>query len=503
VCSSDLFRPLNAKWISEADDRVLNTGLKRVAEAYSDWIESRVVELDTLSQQLRRQGDEHISLCRKALARIEKGTAMIRDIPDVGMAFRLANRAMHVQHSWKENRKQATDRTELTWHPFQLAFALLTIASVSDNADVDRGVMDLLWFPTGGGKTEAYLLITAHIIFLRRLRGRGSNAGTGVAVFMRYTLRLLTVQQYQRAASLICACDVIRRGMAESGSVAIPSHFASEEPISLGLWVGQDSTPNTISAAIEALKEGSASSPAQVRHCPECSGELEWKPSPANDRIWACCKSAGCSLSQSGGHLPIWTVDEDVYRELPSLIIGTVDKYAQIARRPESAFLFGLGVDRLPPDLVIQDELHLISGPLGTLAGVYEIAVDELCSFKGTRPKVIGSTATIRRAEEQIRALFDRAAFQFPPPGLDHSNSGFAMVDPDAPGRIYVGVTTSGRSAKFTLQAVAASLLQSACDPNFSKDESDPYWTLVAYFNSLRELGGAVVLMQEIGRAHV
>jgi hypothetical protein len=495
--SDNAYQPLDAKWISEADNLDLITGLEKVTKAYGDWIEIRVAELDGLPEQLRKQGQEHISLCEKALLRMQNGVKMIQDIPDVGAAFRLANRAMHLQHSWKEKSKAAKDRRELNWRPFQLAFALLTIASISDSDDADRGVMDLLWFPTGGGKTEAYLLIVAHAIFLRRLKSRGDKSGAGVTVFMRYTLRLLTVQQYQRAASLICACDQIRRGVVDSGCVSIPPHFSSDEPISLGLWVGQDSTPNKISDAIEALKKGSASSPAQVRFCPECGSDLEWKPSPEKDQIWACCKSSGCGLGQSGNHLPIWTVDEDVYRELPSLMIGTVDKYAQIARRRDAAFLFGLGVDRQPPDLVIQDELHLISGPLGTLAGVYEIAVDELCSHNGARPKVIGSTATIRRAEDQIRALFDRTAFQFPPPGLDHTNSGFAMNDPAAPGRIYVGVTTSGRSAKFTLQAVSASLLQAACDPKLSEAERDPYWTLVAYFNSLRELGGAVVLMQD------
>jgi ATP-dependent helicase YprA (DUF1998 family) len=193
----------------------------------------------------------------------------------------------------------------------------------------------------------------------------------------------------------------------------------------------------------------------------------------------------------------VWTIDEEIYRHMPSLLIGTVDKFAQIVRKPETAVIFGRGTTHAPPDLIIQDELHLISGPLGSMAGLYEVAVDELCRRGSIRPKVIGSTATIRRAEEQIRALFDRGTYQFPAPGLDAGNSGFAVIDPDSPGRLHVGVTTAGRSATYMLQALIASLLQSASASIASAQERDYYWTLVAYFNSLKELGRALVLMQD------
>src|SRR5262249_31080682 len=124
-------------------------------------------------------------------------------------------------------------------------------------------------------------------------------------------------------------------------------------------------------------------------------------------------------------------------------------------------------------------------------------AIDELCRADSVRPKVIGSTATIRRAEEQIRALFDRSTYQFPAPGLDAGNSGFAVTDLDSLGRLYLGVTTAGRSATYMLQALVASLLQAATAQGASLQERDHYWTLVAYFNSLRELGRALVLMQD------
>lgn len=477
-------RPFSAAWLAEAEGDALADGLRAVTDAYTSWIAREEARVPTLAEPLHDQARSHMERCREALRRMEDGVRAVRNDGDVRMAFRLANKAMRLQRLWGEGK-------ELEWRPFQLAFCLLSLASSADPADDDREVMDLLWFPTGGGKTEAYLLLTAFVIFLRRLRGGAE--GAGVAVLMRYTLRLLTVQQYQRAAALICACELVRLGR----HGATPKYLLDGPPISLGLWVGGDSSPNRVKEAISALSVGGASSPAQLKECPCCHIELVWSPSPGEDEIWARCPNVECEVSRSGPRLPVWTVDEDVYRELPSLLIGTADKFAQIVRKPETGSLFGIGTPYPPPELIIQDELHLISGPLGTIAGLYEIAVDGLCSRLGTRPKVIGSTATIRRAEQQIRALFDRKAFQFPPPGLDHDNSGFAVADPKAPGRLYVGVTTAGRSAKFTLQAVAASLLQTAADPTLTVKDRNPYWTLVAYFNSLRELGGALVLMQD------
>jgi hypothetical protein len=476
--------PFSARWLTEAEGDTLASGLTGVTDAYASWITREEACVQDLPEALREQARYHIVRCREALQRMEAGVSAIRADADVRVAFRLANRAMQIQRMWAEHK-------ELEWRPFQLAFCLLTLASTADPVSADRGVMDLLWFPTGGGKTEAYLLLTAFTIFRRRLRV--GTDGPGVTVLMRYTLRLLTVQQYQRAAALICACELVRLG----GQGPSPKVLLDGPPISLGLWVGGESSPNTVKEAISALSSGAPSTPAQIKECPCCHCALDWKASPGKDEIWAVCSNKICDVARSGSHLPVWTVDEDVYRELPSLLIGTADKFAQIVRKSETGRLFGIGTPYAPPDLIIQDELHLISGPLGTMAGLYEVAVDGLCSRLGTRPKVIGSTATIRRAEQQIAALFDRQAFQFPPPGLNHDNSGFAVTDLSAPGRLYVGVTTAGRSAKFTLQAVCASLMQSASDPTLTPQERNPYWTLVTYFNSLRELGGALVLMQD------
>lgn len=486
--STDL-HPLSADWLSSAGESELESGLRRLPDAYEAWIDNQEARLPGLPIELQPQGQKHLAECRAAMMRMREAIDLIAQDRQVRTAFRLANCSMLIQREWSFPKGQP-----LTWRPFQLGFLLLTLPSVARREHPDRETMDLLWFPTGGGKTEAYLALVAFTMMYRRLRHPDEpDKGAGVSALMRYTLRLLTTQQFQRAATLVLACEYLRKGHRLPDGIEVD--FGAR-PFSIGLWVGGSSVPNSVSEAISALQEGRPSTPAQLERCPACRKKLWWRPAADSASIRVSCRNTGCDLGRIGD-LPIWTVDEDVYRERPSLVIGTVDKFAQITRKLETGNLFGLGADADAPDLIIQDELHLISGPLGTMAGVYEAAIDILCARDGIAPKVIGSTATIRRAEDQIRALFDRSTRQFPPPALDASNSGFAIEDRDAAGRLYAGVTTAGRSAKFTLQAVSASLLQAAAAPGLSAKERDPYWTLVAYFNSLRELGGALVLMQD------
>lgn len=485
---------LGASWLASEDNASLFAGLTSFVDAYTNWISRMECAVGAMPDQHVEQAQLHMDRCRTAEQRMRAGIALLETSSEVLTAFRLANAALALQYSWRIDPQPP----ELVWRPFQLGFALLCLESIASPDSSDRETMDLLWFPTGGGKTEAYLLLTAFTIFLRRLRAAGNLTGAGVTTFMRYTLRLLTIQQFERAAALICACEMVRLGKVRLEKVSLPVHFASDLPISLGLWVGEGATPNTVAQADEVLGTDAESSPAQLRSCPCCHEVLDWKISVDKSRVEVRCLTKSCDVGKELALLPIWTVDEDVYRERPTLLIGTVDKYAQITRNQRTGCLFGIGTPAEAPELVIQDELHLISGPLGSLAGLYETAIDELCrSEAGVRAKVIGSTATIRRAEDQIKALFDRQSFQFPPPGLDHTNSGFAIEDRDVPGRRYLGISTVGRSAKFTQQAVAASLLQAATDKTLAAGRCDAYWTLVNYFNSLRELGGALVLMRD------
>ncbi|MFZ5562347.1 MAG: helicase-related protein [Pseudomonadota bacterium] len=476
--------PLGAEWLSRVSQAELINGLSKFLGCYETWIKRQCRKIPDLPASCQQQAETNLRQCEVALDRMREGVELLRISSAARQSFQLANRAMALQRKW------SYPDAPLQWRPFQMAFILLNCPSLLDSNHPDRNTMDLLWFPTGGGKTEAYLGLISILAFHRRLSKKDPDEGAGVAVIMRYTLRLLTTQQFERAAAVIFACELIRRDREKHagglGSI----------PFSVGLWVGGDATPNKFEDARQILVGGSdtGGSPVQLKKCPACRQGLEWEANESLERIEARCLTAGCSLNFGDQPLPIYTVDTDVYREKPTLVIGTVDKFAQVATGSKVRPLFALDGGE-PPDLILQDELHLISGPLGTVTALYEVAVDRLCSRGSSRPKVIGSTATIRRAQEQIKALFDRDAFQFPPPGLDSGDSGFAVTDSGHPGRLYCGVTTAGRSPKFTLQAVTASLLQSAT--SLDPQRSDDYWTLLEYFNSLRELGGALVMMQD------
>lgn len=483
-------RPLSVKWLATAGPDKLADALQLVPTAYAAWIKDREADVSSLPESFQDQARSNIAVCREIHCRMAAGVTRIAGDAAMSRAFRLANLAMDLQHGWNP------EKAKLEWRPFQLGFILLAAASVADREHPEREVMDLLWFPTGGGKTEAYLALIAFLAFYRRLSaGDGPDAGAGVAAIMRYTLRLLTTQQFARAASVLLACEAIRRGRIPSAGVSRDE--LGRSPFSIGLWVGGDAVPNKVKVAAAALSGApDQPTPRQLVDCPSCRNRLVWQHDEQAGSIHVLCENEKCLLFDPQTSLPVWTVDEDVYRMRPTLLIGTIDKFAQIVRRKEINDLFSLSTGR-PPDLILQDELHLISGPLGTVAGLYEAAVDRMFSSGGVRPKIIGSTATIRRASEQVTSLFHRKTAQFPPSCLDAEDSAFAVVDPDAPGRLYAGVTTAGRSAKFTLQAVAASLLQSAHGATTDDLKRDPYWTLVSYFNSLRELGGALVLMQD------
>jgi hypothetical protein len=486
------FDPLSAEALASADVTTLRNGLQSFCDAYERWIgvqQKRIDDVKDVSPELKYVAEAHLVRCEEALRRMRASVVELGANVRLQRAFQLANLAMHLQHSWDNSKSR---HGPLRWRPFQLGFLLLSAPSSVIRGHEHRGVMDLLWFPTGGGKTEAYLALIACIAVYRRLSDNPDDH-TGVCALMRYTLRLLTTQQFARSAAMIVALEAIR-----SGRVASPEGLPlqGDAPFSIGLWVGGEATPNKRADAFASLRGSSeVASPKQLARCPVCSEKLKWSMASVASPVDVECTNSACKMC---GILPVFTVDEDVYDNRPTLLIGTADKFAQIVREKRTNSLFSIS-DGSPPDLIIQDELHLISGPLGTIAGAYEAAFDLLFAARGQRAKVIGSTATIRRASEQVLALFDREAFQFPPPAIDHDDSGFAVRDQreKAVGRRYLGVTTAGRSAKFTLQAVAGSLLQTAFGAFDDDVRRDAYWTLIGYFNSLRELGGALVLMQD------
>lgn len=498
-----------------------------LAAAYEGWIaaqEIRAADPKELPARFRDMADTNLQHCKSCLQRVRRGIDLLKTVPELRKAFALANQAMYMQQAhyelatrsvrawaYRDGKLQLPKRYEVPdyeqkssrWRPFQLAFLLMNLESVANPDSPGREIVDLIWFPTGGGKTEAYLGLSAFVIMLRRLRDP-QNAGT--AVLMRYTLRLLTTQQFQRAASLICACEFIRRRNPERlGSTSI----------SIGLWVGQGVTPNRHEEATRALNEllkGGRENPFIVLACPWCGAQMgavkagnSWrvkgylkKTKPS--RVDFCCEDPDCAFGAPAG-LPLHVVDEAIYNYPPTLIIGTVDKFAMLPWRPEARSLFGLEHGWGPPELIVQDELHLISGPLGSMVAHYETAIEALCRAQdgSCAPKIVASTATIARAAEQVRALYNgRPCFLFPPQGLQIGESFFAKENAGGTGRRYIGVFASALPSHVTAQIrVLAALLQAVKTlPVSDPALIDPYWTLMVYFNSIRELGHAATLIR-------
>ena len=465
---------LSLRHCAEAPKAQLIADLTGFAADYRSWIRKQRVEADELDDHLRTIASEHLARCDAVADRMVDGADLLEEDEDTLLAFRLMNEAMLEQRARADWIREGApgvgpERAEGQWRPFQLAFILLCLRGVADPAHDDRKVADLLWFPTGGGKTEAYLGLTAFVLFLRRLRGRGA----GVTIFMRYTLRLLTIQQFARACLLICACESIRQERGDLGDV----------PFSIGLWVGRGGTPNDrkdASTALGRLKKGALpqkGNPQQLSACPWCGKALDTTHYWMGDhppRLVIGCRNVNCRYAKG---LPIYVVDQDIYDYRPSLVIATSDKFASMPWQERCRELFNLGHQDAPPELVIQDELHLISGPLGTLAGLYETAVDLLCESEGPRPKVIASTATIRRADRQTKALFDRSMVQFPPPALDARNSYFAVeASPEQRGdRLYVGALAPFSSHATLMIRVYARLLQSVATDPRPDEVRDPY----------------------------
>ncbi|MEU6056206.1 helicase-related protein [Streptomyces xanthochromogenes] len=474
--------------------------LRALLTDYELWIRRQEDQARLLAgTEHGKAATDQVARCRQALGRMREGVDLLADTerPEILRAFRLANLAMAEQRartSWiKGGRSGEPDEQVGRWRPFQISFMLLCLAGIVTPGHDDRKISDLLWFPTGGGKTEAYLGLIAFTTFLRRLRD--GEAGGGVTVLMRYTLRLLTLQQFERAAALICAMEILRVGE--------PASLGHEE-ISIGMWVGRSATPNTLSVATSKLADLShnesfqlqTENPVQLRSCPWCGEPLRSRDYAVDEgavRMTVNCPSSTCDFRRG---LPVHLVDEAVYAHRPTLVIATVDKFASMPWRPASASLFNRDTEKVrPPELIVQDELHLISGPLGTLTGLYETAVDALAD----RPKVIASTATIRRADEQGQKLFARSVEQFPPAGLDARDSWFAVETPRErkAARRYVGLLTSSTSQATLLIRVYATLLQRAHTHDAPAEVKDAYWTLIGYFNSLRLLSAAELQVRD------
>uniref|UniRef100_UPI001C9CB29A DISARM system helicase DrmA n=1 Tax=Actinomyces ruminicola TaxID=332524 RepID=UPI001C9CB29A len=458
------------------------------------------------------------------------------------------------------------------WRVFQLAFVLMQIRALTDpttprRSGADRAKVELLFFPTGGGKTEAYLGLAAYAFAIRRRQGRitgpdgAVDGSAGVTVLMRYTLRLLTSQQFQRATTLVCAAELARR--------EDPATWG-EEPFRIGLWVGTAVSPKRVEEAAKELTRlrsqhagaGYRFSALQLGHCPWCGRPLshnDVEVDEARGRVFVRCPDefGECPFSEGGQvdeGIPVLTTDEEIYRLVPAFVIATVDKFARLAREGQAASLFGhvarycdrhgyvpalddagnsdyprcdvkeshpakgaLPTARVrpatrlrPPDLIIQDELHLITGALGTTVGLFEVAVDALTTWRmydpdgaprEVKPLIVASSATVRRAADQVRALYGRGTTVFPPQVLDAADTFFSKeITPDRehPGRRYVGLSATGvRLTNAEIQIAQVLMAGGQLLLDEGGEEADPYMTLVGYFSATRELAGMARYMQD------
>ena len=531
---------------SSPDFDDIRSKLHPLVDHYRSWIDVQRKLLEGLSKERHATAEGMLSDAETAAKRIEAGIELLQD-NDVFQAFQIANRV--VARAFRQRVAQGTDHkdpeqvTPPKWYPFQLAYVLMTVRGVVDPSQNDRRIVDLLFFPTGGGKTEAYLGLAAFTLVLRRLRQKGPDnkptiQAAGVSVLMRYTLRLLTLDQLARASGLICALELER----QQNEALLGSW-----PFEIGLWVGSAATPNMMgyrgdrsaqapytayTKTMQFQRNDRKPSPIPLEECPWCGTKFtrnSFRLVPNINRpidLRVHCTNHKCAF-HGDQYLPIVAVDEPIYRRLPCFLIATVDKFAALPWTGRTGGLFGK-VDRfdsngfygpcdpgvgtplpdghLPtPDLIIQDELHLISGPLGTIAGLYETVIDALSTveYEGKKigPKIIASTATVRRADSQIRALFGRSQVKvFPSPGPDRRDSFFAKTisSHESPARQYIGIAAQGRSLKVVLLRAALALL-SAGQKAWKRSEAaslqpnpaDGYMTLLGYFNSLRELGGS------------
>lgn len=551
--------------VAKKKDEIIGK-LNVLADSYEVWINSTLKSNAKMSSAdfANKIGNAVISKCENALSRIREGIDLLVNDDIAFNAFCFMNRAMILQRNITNYSKAygsgiecnfqdfvdpRKEENNFGWRPFQIAFILMNLSAIVDPNHKDREIVDLLYFPTGGGKTEAYLGLMAFVIANRRLRAKDDdtyNRDGGVTAILRYTLRLLTTQQRDRITKMVLAAEMIRE--------KCPEQYGYE-PISIGFWVGGGVTPNNFNDLKEDPENAETTERAkrqknliykQLLNCPFCGKPLtekEFYIDTEAKSVIIYCGDKNCQFYKYNPEkhkIPVYMVDEEIYAKCPTIILSTVDKFASLPWSVSVNSLFGR-VDRkcsrdgyvafgdkhsrhsstgtlpasklenikpfLPPELIIQDELHLITGPLGTIYGAYETVIEDLCTYrlgeKTIKPKYVVSTATIKNAGEQTRCLYGRKnTQQFPPAGFEIGDSFFIKEIPieKDPFRKYVGVCAPGQSVKTTLLRIYSILLQESYALSLEDPDNqyiDPYYSLVGYYNSIRELGGAVRLLQD------
>jgi len=374
-----------------------------------------------------------------------------------------------------------------------------------DSISSERDIVDLAWFPTGGGKTEAYLGLIATLGFYRH--SKSVDTLPSVHCIMRYTLRLLTLNQGERATRLMTGMNIVAR-----------KHGISENPFSIGMWIGSGATPNKLKDATRILNEmketggppAKGSTPIQLEDCPWCTHPIS-NPNNWNvieERFIGYCPNSECELHTT--RVPFSCIDDELYKYPPTLLLGTIDKFARLGSEPRARTLIGLrdrDAIRRPPDLIIQDELHLLTGPLGSLSGLFESAIETLWERANHQAKYVAATATIRGAARDSKLMYGRELNVFPPPGSSIKDNFFAGEQFEQDGRKHLAIIGNLGHSTTLMERPFASVLQRIKDlenNGIDKKLIDPYWTPIGYFNSIRELSGAQSSLEDaISQQHM
>lgn len=425
----------------------------------------------SLTEEAKTKMFNEISEFGREIKRFEFGIQIIKDYPMVEKSFILMNKAF-----------LNTSKKYSTWRLFQIVYIVSLIPDIvacdenimptAEKQKTTLGSVSLLYFPTGGGKTEAFLGVLVFNLFFDRFRGKTC----GVTSILRYPLRLLSVQQVQRLANTLAQAELLRRD-----DISI----CHSEPFSLGYFVGDNNTPNKIEKELvlryRNMTQEEKDENKIIDICPFCGKQsVHLTFDEENYRLIHYCDNAECS---SGGVLPIYMVDSEIYRYLPSAIISTVDKLAILGNNPSFRNILAGATKCCPkhgyttikhcmvdkefcdvevqdfkevkmydpaPTLFIQDELHLIRESLGTYASHYESFIDyyiKNISPSKRRVKIIGATATISSYETQIAQLYngkDPLMFPCQSPYLDRNF--YSFVDKNDKQRIILGYAPYGKA---------------------------------------------------------
>lgn len=495
---------------------------------HEEWTGPRRAEvadqLDLTDEELAEY-DSDANDFRTEIERFEHGITVLREDPKALRAFQLMNEVNARQHDFPG------------WRLFQLVFIVSNLSAIVRRERPDLGtdyddLTDVLWFPTGGGKTEAYLGLIIFNLFYDRLRGKDR----GVTAWIRFPLRLLSRQQKSRFLESLLYAEQLRRSDSERGL------DGAGEPFSLGFFAGSHDTPNSIGTDRDTFREMFQESQEQLEDrcqvidvCPLCDSEVSVEYDVDANSVYHSCTGDGCL-----GRLPLYVVDRDIYRYVPTILLGSLDKIAITGQQPRFANLLGNYTTRCPdhgygysgrcsehqlcerdqeeleqvdpndaydpvPTLHLVDEVHLLNEELGTFAAHYETLYQTLCEeIHGKQPKILTSTATIAEYERQIEHLFQTDATRFPVDGPVQGETFYGELT-ETIEREYLGFTPANRSHLYAVldtiidyhqlirdsyETPADELAEQAGVNDLSEAEKneilDLYETSVVYFNNKR-----------------